>query len=91
MSRSAKDRAAFTKSSKWNKFRKWLKKERQIDELYNSGVLAFARSDYEGAIEIWTEVLKIDSRFDPAIEGIKSAQNMIDMFQKIRDSMFLEQ
>lgn len=36
MSKSAKDRAAFRKSAKYKKFRKWLKKERQIDELTGS-------------------------------------------------------
>lgn len=63
---------------------------KRIDELYNLGVYCFSQGDYQGAIDYWEEVLELDKRFDPAILGIQSANRMIEMFQKIRDSMFLE-
>lgn len=62
----------------------------EIDELYNLGVYAFSQGDYNTAIMYWNQVLELDKRFDPAILGIKSANRMLEMFQKIRDSMFLE-
>ncbi len=65
-------------------------KMKRIDELYNQGVYYFSQAEYEKAIEIWEEVLVLDKRFDPAILGIKAANRMLEMFQKIRDSMFLD-
>lgn len=65
-------------------------KEKLIDELYNEGVLLFSKGDYTGAIEKWEEVLELDKRFDPAILGIQSANRILEMFQKIRESMFLD-
>jgi len=65
-------------------------RERKIEELYNQGVLYFSKGEYQMAIDTWEEVLEMDKRFDPAILGIKSATRMLEMFQKIRDSMYLE-
>lgn len=65
-------------------------KMQKIDELYNLGVLYFSRGEYQEAIDVWEQVLELDKRFDPAILGIRSARRMLEMFQKIRDSMFLE-
>ena len=65
-------------------------KIQKIDELYNLGVLYFSRGEYNDAIDVWEQVLELDKRFDPAILGIQSANRMLEMFQKIRDSMFLE-
>lgn len=62
----------------------------RIDELYNEGVYYFSQAEYDKAIEVWEQVLELDKRFDPAILGIKSAKSMIEMFQKIRESLFLE-
>jgi len=63
---------------------------KRIDELYNQGVYYFSQGEYQAAIEMWEQVLELDKRFDPAILGIRSANRMLEMFQKIRDSMFLE-
>lgn len=63
---------------------------KQIDELYNEGVYYFSQGNYSQAIECWEQVLLLDKRFDPAILGIQAANRMLDMFQKIRDSMFLD-
>lgn len=63
---------------------------KQIDELYNEGIYYFSQGNYTKAIECWEKVLLLDKRFDPAILGIQAANRMLDMFQKIRDSMFLD-
>ena len=40
---------------------------------------------------MWNEALKLNKRFDPARLGIQSAQHQIDMLQKIKESLLLEQ
>ena len=39
---------------------------------------------------LWEEALKLDKRFDPAIQGIQSARYQIEMFQMIKDSLMLD-
>ena len=67
--------------------------ERQlrIDELYLKGLEYYANSEWEKAIETWEEVLKINKRYDPAKVGIESARAQIEMYQKVRESMFFEE
>ena len=62
----------------------------KIDELYNEGLNYFAQSNFTAAIDVWKEILKIDRFYDPALNGIKSAQNQITLFQRIRDAQFLD-
>lgn len=67
--------------------------ERQkiIDALYSKGLEYYANSEWEKAIEEWEAVLKINKRYDPAILGIESARAQIDMYEKVRESMFFEE
>ncbi|MBP3708996.1 MAG: UPF0164 family protein [Treponema sp.] len=65
-------------------------KQKRIDELYNRGLAYFVQYDFEAAIACWNEVLTLDKRFDPAIEGIKSATMELELFQRIRDAQILE-
>lgn len=65
-------------------------KQKEIDDLYTIGLDYFAKGDFTNAITVWKQVLDLDSRFDPAIDGIKSAQNQLNLFQRIRDSQFLD-
>ena len=64
--------------------------ERQliIDQLYLEGLEYYANSEWEKAIEKWEEVLLINKRYDPAILGIESAKSQIDMYNRVRESMF---
>ena len=39
---------------------------------------------------VWEEALKLNKRFDPAIQGIQSARYQIEMFQKIKESLMLD-
>lgn len=62
--------------------------QKEIDVLYNQGLVYYYSSNWEKAIETWQKVLEIDKRYDPAIVGIQSAQAQIDMIQRVRESMF---
>ena len=64
--------------------------DRQVDEYYQLGLIHYAEADYETAIKIWNEALKLNKRFDPAKLGIQSAQYQIDMFRKIKESLLLD-
>jgi len=63
----------------------------QVDEYYQLGLLYYADAKYEDAIEVWEEALKLNKRFDPAIQGIQSAQHQINMFKMIKESLLLDQ
>lgn len=67
--------------------------ERQaiIDQLYLEGLEYYAASEWTKAIEKWEEVLLINKRYDPAILGIESAKSQIDMYNRVRGSMFFEE
>ena len=62
----------------------------QVDELYQLGLKYYADANWEEAIAVWQEALKLNKRFDPAIHGIKSAQYQIDMFKMIKESLLLD-
>lgn len=62
----------------------------KVDEYYQMGLKYYADSKWEDAIVIWQEALKLDNRFDPAIQGIKSARHQIDMLRKIKESLLLD-
>lgn len=65
--------------------------DKLVDDYYQLGLIYFAQADYESAIEVWNEALKLNKRFDPAKLGIQSAQYQIEMFRKIKESLLLEQ
>jgi hypothetical protein len=64
-------------------------KQKLIDEYYSEGLSSFAKGDFTAAIDSWQKVLKLDKLYDPAKDGIKSAQNQILLFKRIRDAQFL--
>ena len=66
-------------------------RQKRIDELYSKGLEYYANSQWELAIEQWEEVLKLNKRYDPAILGIESARSQIDMYERVRESMFFEE
>ncbi len=63
----------------------------QVDEYYQLGLKYYADAKWEEAILVWEEAVKLNKRFDPAIQGIESARYQIEMFQMIKDSLMLEQ
>ena len=66
-------------------------RQKLIDELYLKGLEYYANAEWEKAIEQWELVLKINKRYDPAILGIDSAKSQIDMYERVRNSMFFEE
>lgn len=62
----------------------------EVDRLYQEGLKYYAAADWQNAIDIWNEALKLNKRFDPAILGIQSAQYQIDMFNMIKESLLLD-
>lgn len=64
--------------------------DKQVDKYYQQGLIYYAEADYQAAIDVWKEALKLNKRFDPAKLGIQSAQYQIDMFQLIKESLRLD-
>lgn len=64
--------------------------EEKIDEYYRLGLSYYSEGQWEKAIEVWQEALKLNSRFAPAILGIKTAKLQIEMFENIKKSLLLE-
>ncbi len=60
-------------------------KHEKVKKLYNDGIYFFAQKDYEKAIEIWQEALKIDRNFDPAKTGIRIARLYNEMLQNMEN------
>lgn len=65
--------------------------DKQVDEIYKAGLKLYADAQWQDAIDVWQEGLKLNKRFDPIILGIQSAQYQIDMFQMIKESLLLDQ
>ena len=66
-------------------------RQKKIDDLYLKGLEYYAAAEWEKAIEQWELVLLINRRYDPAILGIESARAQIDMYERVRESMFFEE
>ena len=66
-------------------------RQKLIDELYSKGLDHYANSEWEEAIEVWQAILILNKRYDPAILGIESARAQIEMYEKVRESMFFEE
>ncbi|MBP5603166.1 MAG: UPF0164 family protein [Treponema sp.] len=66
-------------------------RQKKIDEYYLNGLDYYANSEWEKAIAEWEEVLKLNKRYDPAILGIESARTQMEMYERVRESMFFEE
>ena len=62
----------------------------QVDEYYKLGLKYYADAKWEDAIAVWEEAVKLNKRFDPAIQGIQSARYQIEMFENIKKSLMLD-
>lgn len=65
-------------------------RQKQVEELYINGLKLYASGNLEGAIAVWNEALRIDKRFDPAIEGVQTASLSLDIQRKIQEIQQLE-
>jgi hypothetical protein len=52
-------------------------REQQAEALYLKGVEEFAKANYAGAIALWEEVLKLDPKYTPAAENIRTAKQTL--------------
>ena len=62
----------------------------KVDEYYQLGLKYYADAKWEDAIVVWEEALRLNKRFDPAIQGIQSARYQIEMFRMIKESLMLD-
>ena len=62
----------------------------EVTEIYKVGLIYYQNGDWENAIKTWQKALELDKHFDPAILGIKSAENQIKMFDLIEKSLMLD-
>ncbi len=65
-------------------------RQRRVEELYINGLKLYASGNLEEAIVTWNEALKLDKRFDPAIEGVETARLTLDIQQRIKEIQQLE-
>jgi len=57
----------------------------KVDALYLAGLDAYSRNDYTTARNNWEEVLSLDSRYEPAREGLATIKNILGIEQRIND------
>jgi hypothetical protein len=62
-------------------------RQKQVDELYASGLEAFAAGDLDKAIEFWQQALEINPKFLPAKENI----DMVAKHLKLQEEMLRKQ
>jgi len=60
-------------------------KENRIDELYLLGFEAFSRGNYTDARLCWEEVLRLNPRYDPAIESLAMLNDREGLTQRVED------
>ena len=61
-----------------------------IDEIYSIGLSKYIAGDLEGAIETWEEILIYNKYYDPALDGIATAQDTIRIQRRIREIQTLD-
>ena len=66
------------------------KEQETVDNLYTDGLYLYSEGHMVEAISVWNEALIIFPRFDPAIKGIKAAQDVLDLQQKIKEIQTLD-
>lgn len=58
---------------------------RQVDELYASGLEAFAKGDFERAIADWQAALDINPQFRPALDSIDTARKRLELQRQMNE------
>ena len=61
-----------------------------VKKLYVQALKEYNNKNYEKAIELWKEILTIDKRYDPAIEGIARAEQQLRLLEEIKKILFLD-
>jgi hypothetical protein len=63
----------------------------RIDELYLSGMEAYANGKLAEAVRFWEEVLEIDPEFVPARENIDTVRQFLELRDKRREELQLDE
>ncbi len=67
-----------------------LAQRNQIDDLYLSGLEAYAQGDLQEAIRFWEQVLDLDPTFSPARENIDTALTAIELQEKMDNELEID-
>lgn len=59
-------------------------REQQAEALYLQGVEEFAKGNYAGAVALWEEVLKLDPKYTPAAENIRTAKQSMSLQDQLQ-------
>ncbi|HZK20416.1 MAG TPA: UPF0164 family protein [Treponemataceae bacterium] len=62
----------------------------KIDTLYSIGLSLYANGDLVEAIDVWSQILEYQPRFDPAIAGIESARSSLELERRISEVQMLD-
>jgi tetratricopeptide (TPR) repeat protein len=60
-----------------------LAQRNRIDELYLSGLEAYAQGNLEEAIRLWEQVLSIEPGFQPAQDNIATARKALELQNRV--------
>jgi hypothetical protein len=63
---------------------------KKVDILYLKGLEAYASGDSAAASAAWEEAIKLDPRFDPAIESLKALKGTQDLLKSIDELQKLD-
>ena len=58
--------------------------EEKVERMYVEALQLYKSKNYEDAIKIWEEILKLNKYFEPAKVGIRSAKNMQHLQEEIK-------
>ncbi len=56
---------------------------KQVDDLYASGLEAFATGDFKQAIVDWEAALELNQQFRPAIEALITARKRLELQEEM--------
>jgi len=59
-------------------------RELQAEALYLQGVEEFAKANYAGAIALWEEVLKLDPKYTPAADNMRTAKQTLALQEQMQ-------
>lgn len=65
-------------------------RQKRIEKLYIEGLKLYALGELAEAVEVWESALDLDKRFDPAIEGVRTALYTMKIQQSIKSLQTLE-
>jgi len=57
---------------------------RQVEDLFLQGVEAYANLDYQKALDLWQQVLKLDPKYQPAADNIRIVQQTLSLQDQIQ-------